>query len=407
MLDDSSRTFDAVQTAVIRLLSAQVFGTNGSVQEPAAWKKIFKEAEQQSVFAQVYSAAEPGLPAELKQGYATRFYQHVANNLRVIHAHGQVHKLFAEAGIPYVVLKGCASARFYPDPQLRAMGDVDIYVHRADLEKTDGLLNQAGYTGIDKDHPNHWCYRKDGIELELHWAVTGVPGTGNQEILAYLENLIETGMPDSVQGQAMQLPDAFHHGIVILLHTVSHLTAGGVGLRHLLDWVVVQNSMPEETFCKLFRGPLSTIGLWQFARALTAVGVRYFSAPERAYCAGVSESLTAELLADILEGGNFGHKDRDRLNQSKLLRNIETRKVDGKSSLHQTIVFLNQRARAVMPVTEKAPVLLPAGWAKVLIKRARNVRTGKQPKLRLKRTIQGAKARRSVYEQLRLFEKES
>lgn len=59
-----------------------------------------------------------------------RFQKHYANTLHVIHAHHVVHQQLTESGIPDLVIKGRASAAFCPEPELRAMGDVDIFVKR-------------------------------------------------------------------------------------------------------------------------------------------------------------------------------------------------------------------------------------------------------------------------------------
>jgi len=49
------------------------------------------------------------------------------------------------AGIPFVVLKGAALAHLaYPDPTLRAMGDIDIWTRPDDLDRTAAVLTTVG-----------------------------------------------------------------------------------------------------------------------------------------------------------------------------------------------------------------------------------------------------------------------
>ena len=392
------------QRALIGLLAKSVFHAEYEPEPETDWTAVLEEAIHQTVFPQVYAAAKDLLPAELRTAHGKRFFQTASKNLNVILAHGEVHRLLAGHGVPYVILKGCASAEFYEEPTLRVMGDVDLYIHREDLERVRELLLKDGYTQEVEDHQNHWAFRRDRIDVEVHWAVTGVPTADNEVILRYLEGLIETASERTVGGEAMVLPDALHHGLVMLLHMVSHMTAGGIGLRHLLDWLVFQNSLSEEAFLACFEEPLKRIRLWRFVQVLAAVGERYFSCEPRAYGAEVPEELARSLVLDLFDAGNFGSKDADRLNQSKLLRNNETRQIDGKTGLGHLLAFINQRARTAMPAAKKHPILLPAAWVKVLIKRRQDVKAGIQPKLHLKQTLEGAKARQSVYEQLRLFE---
>lgn len=395
--------FSKTQQMLINLLANALLQAREPLEPLTDWSAVLLEAVHQAVFSQVYQTVKENLPASGLGAWEARYYQAVAKNLNVIHSHHQVHELFTEAGVPYVILKGCASARYYSIPIERMMGDVDVYVPREELSRVDLLLRQNGYEHLE-DHPTHWVYRKDGIETEVHWAVTGIPAAGSDAILPCFTDLIETGTLGVVCDQTMCLPDDFHHGLVMLLHMISHLTADGIGLRHLLDWLVFQSSMPEERFLSRFEAPLKRIRLWQFTKIITAIGVHYFSCPSRAFCADVPRSVTYDLLSDIFDGGNFGQKDKDRLNQSKLLRDHETRRVDGSGRLRNLVGFLNQRARTVMPVTQKTPMLLPIGWIRVAVKWKRDVKAGKQPKLRLRKTVTGAKKRQFVYEQLKLFE---
>lgn len=403
-MNQTIRELTPSQQALIGLLAKSVFHAGYTPEPETDWAAVLEEAIHQTVFPQVYAAAMDLLPAELRATRGKRFFQTASKNLNVILAHGDVHRLLAGNGIPYVILKGCASAEFYEDPSLRVMGDVDLYIHKEDLEKVRQLLLAEGYTQEVEDHPNHWAFRRDRIDVEVHWAVTGVPTADSGIILDYLSELLETASERTVGGEAMVLPDALRHGLVMLLHMVSHMTAGGIGLRHLLDWLVFQNSMSEAEFLACFAEPLKRIRLWRFAQVLAAVGERYFHCAPRAYSADVPEELARSLVLDLFDAGNFGTKDANRLNESKLLRDNETRQIDGKSGLRHILVFVNQRARAVMPAAQKHPILLPAAWVKVLAKRRRDVKAGIQPKLHWKQTLDGARARQTVYEQLRLFE---
>ncbi len=398
------RELTASEQVLLRLLGQSVFRSGARPEGEVDWPAVMRESIHQTVFPQVYAAARDGLSDSVRGVLEKRFFQAVTKNLNIIEAHHRIHTLFSGEGIPYTILKGCASASYYPEPSLRMMGDVDVYIRRPDLDRVRKLLLENGCTQQLKDHPNHWVFEMDGIEVEVHWAVTGVPTADNGRILELLSDLIETSSEQTVCERNMCLPDPFHHGLVMLLHMVSHMTAGGVGMRHLLDWLVFMFSMSREDFLRLFEQPLRQIRLWHFVKVLGAIGARYFSCPEWEDCRGIPEELTRDLILDLLNGGNFGNKDPDRLNQSKLLRDNETRRVDGGSGFGHAFSFLNQRARTVMPSAGKCPLLLPIAWVRVLIRRSRDVRAGKQPKLRLKKTIAGAKQRQSVYEQLRLFE---
>lgn len=70
--------------------------------------------------------------------------------------------LLNEADIPVVVLKGPALAdTVYPDPALRAYGDIDILIHEKDLLQTSEILRNRGYVEEhESNHPHriHQCH---------------------------------------------------------------------------------------------------------------------------------------------------------------------------------------------------------------------------------------------------------
>ncbi|MBR6119049.1 MAG: nucleotidyltransferase family protein [Oscillospiraceae bacterium] len=394
---------NAEHAALIELLAQQVFGAAAPAALPDDTGFVLREAEQQSVFPLIFPAAAALAPRAC-EAWRLRNLRHISHNYNIINAHYEAHTLLTAAKIRYTVIKGCASSFYYPAPELRTMGDVDLYVARRDMDRARAAFEAAGYSVSGLDHPHHWTFERDGVELELHWVPSGIPAADDGSILAMFDDLLDRGAVKTVAGQEMVLPDPFHHGLILLLHTANHMTAGGVGLRHLLDWLVFVNSMDEQSFRTLLEPSLRRIGLWHFACALSAVGTQYFGCAPRSFCETVSPELALGLLRDIFDGGNFGAKNADRLNQSKLLRDNESRQIRGGGELGHALRFLNQRARSQYPPSVKHPVLLPIGWAKVLRKRRRDIRAGKQTRSGIHSTLRGAREREALYVQLRLFE---
>ena len=60
-----------------------------------------------------------------------RAYAVFVNNTRILHAHAELTSILQ--GIPFVTMKGYASAYYYPQPIRRTMGDVDFLVHPSDI----------------------------------------------------------------------------------------------------------------------------------------------------------------------------------------------------------------------------------------------------------------------------------
>ena len=94
----------------------------------------------------------------------------------MLHGQTQLVKLFEEAGIPLVILKGTAAAMYYPEPFRRMMGDVDFLVPQDRFDDAARLMEANGYKAFHElqkqlDTPRrsrHIEFCKDEIEYELH-----------------------------------------------------------------------------------------------------------------------------------------------------------------------------------------------------------------------------------------------
>ena len=61
--------------------------------------------------------------------------QTLADNAKIDYEHVRICNIMKNAGVRCTILKGYASALYYPDPLMRSMGDVDFIVDTDDFEK--------------------------------------------------------------------------------------------------------------------------------------------------------------------------------------------------------------------------------------------------------------------------------
>ncbi len=321
----------------------------------------------------------------------------MAEGVKNKHDHHALHKLLQ--GIPYVILKGQASAYYYPEPGLRQAGDVDFLIDTKKRDEVGRMLETDGYVK-DKhaeDHNFHWLYQKGNEVLEMHWEAPGIPIDGRDVICEYLDNIIDDAvLVESEQG-SYYMPSPFHHGLVLLLHSASHLTAGGIGLRQLCDWLTFENSLSDQDFVRMFEEPLRRIGLWKFAQVMTRTGVLYLGCRARTWCDDIDDKLCKAFIEDVLDAGNLGHKDSKRGDESKLIRDNKTRKVASRSSFRNLFSNLNDKAKK-----HNAP--LPIGWLIVIAQYLKRVLSGNGSDVMDKQVQLRAKKRKQLYSQLKLFD---
>ena len=244
----------------------------------------------------------------------------------------------------------------------------------------------------------------------MHRNVNGVPGGKvGERIQAEINKTIDTAIEVNVDGIVCRVPDKFHHGLIMLLHTASHLTSEGVGLRHLCDWVVFASSMRDDEFRELFEVKLKDFGLWRFAQALTLLGITYLSAPERSWAAEAIEnnSLTSEqlerLMEDILASGNFGKKDANRYREIKYISDRGKHIVSSDSIIRQGFKTMNSKVYADYRTIERHRILLPFGYVAEGVRYIGLLLTGKRKSSGTREMLKEAAERKSLYASLELF----
>ena len=373
-------------------------------------KAICEEAFAQAVLPLVFPSVEDDLSEEARKRWKNTNLQIIINNVRVENQHREAHILLTAHQIPYVILKGCASAHYYPSPIMRSMGDVDFLVREEDMKRVGELLKSEGFKEETeekkKEEVMHIAYHRAPRQTwEVHRFINGIPKDGaiGNLLNSYCKNILETSVEINTLNGCYRIPDTFHHGLVLLLHTASHLTSAGVGLRHLCDWAVFYASLSEEEFVSFFEEKLKAAGLWRFAQLLTLTAVTYLKSPARIWAGTADEDLLESIITDILTGGNFGRKDHDRSVHDKFIRNRDVGTIDGKAPLAQMLYTVNVKARTECGFVKKCPALQPIGWVVVAVKYTILVLAGKR-KFGNRKTLDSVAKRKNIYKEFHLFE---
>ncbi len=204
--------------------------------------------------------------------------------------------------VPYVILKGTSAAQYYPYPELRAMGDIDIITRREDCTTACDMLLKGGYKEItsdeDKDRKRQRVFIKNDVIVEMHsfFASVNDPGMGKR-----FDDLII----DNIQSSHV-LPDLIN-GLILIEHINQHLEFG-LGLRQIIDWMMfVDRCLPDEKWPE-FQIHVRDVGLEKLAITTTRMCEVYLGLSEHQWCKNAETKLTNELMEYILSCGNFGHK---------------------------------------------------------------------------------------------------
>lgn len=246
--------------------------------------------------------------------------------------------------VPYVILKGTAAAKYYPYPEYRDMGDIDIMTRPEDFDKACQEFLTAGFS-IQKRLNREVGFAKDNIVIELHRYFAAL---NDPKQAKYLDDLIIDNINPS-----HNLPDMVN-GLVLLEHISQHLE-NGLGLRQIVDWMMfVDKCLPDEKW-PVFQKMAQKTGMETLAITTTKMCEIYLGLSEHQWCKNAKNKLCAELIEYVLSCGNFGSK-LDSKEQMALLRGMQIKHPIG------TIKNMQRRGKEEWSGAQK-PFLRPFAWA--------------------------------------------
>ncbi len=394
------------EQTLLFLVSDALNGTSRALAvENPDWIALKYEAYIQTVPMLAFSRLNSDYCSEEELESIRHFLKmQMSRNIAVNNAHAFLHSLLSEAGISYTIIKGAASAAYYPDAFVRSMGDVDFLINRSDYERTDALLTEKGFKKSDRGHFYHIVYEYNGCRYEMHFEPAGIPdGKVGADVHAYLADILDCTRCQVTAFGKITVPSDFHHGLIMLLHMSHHLLAEGIGLRHLCDWAVFVRDFSDDEFCNVFEEKLKKIGLWDFTQLMTRICTLILGCPEKSWAGERDRELEEGIVRDMFKGGNFGQKSGARTHESLLISNASKGGIEEKLMVSQFIESVNDIIYAKWPASKKFKLLLPFGWLFYLGRYVIRSMFGKRPKIEPKKITAEATQRKELYKKLNLF----
>lgn len=366
------------------------------------YARVIAVAESHKVMALLHPVLEhAGLQESIWKIVDRKGEQTVRQSYRLLMLSRYVIGLLKENGIDAILLKGCGTAAWYPVPELRKSGDIDLLFKSEDeTRKALQILAQQGFVTTEDQPANHHivCESRDSVSLELHMSLAEpFDSEKTNRFLAdcQKEYFAHRRVVDCM-GVAFELTSDGYHAFYLLLHMLQHYVRAGFGVKLLCDWVVFWESPLSEEEKKIFLRLTQESGTFGFAVMMTRVCVKYMGLREKqveflmqAEPKDVCD-LTEELMAEIFEAEEFGHSSKDRM---VVLRG--TGLMDYAREFHHQMKLNYPKAGKIM-------VLYPVLWIMTLcgfLYRNRTLR-----KVSGRQILKKAKKRSQLTEQMRLFQ---
>ena len=285
------------------------------------WQELYSFASKQALLGLCFEGIErlgKEYPEELKQNpigrellmtWMGKAQQIRRQNMKVNAVASKLFSMLREDGMRCCVLKGQGNALMYPNPYSRTPGDIDVWID-ASRERIMEYA-QKKYELGDDIRLQHLETSLDGVPVELHF----FPCSMNNPIYharlqkwfrrnADLQSSHIVGLPDGAGDIA--IPTTAFNVVYQLTHLYHHFFDEGIGMRQIIDYYYVVNNDELLAIKDTLQKELKHLGLWKFARAVMYVLHEALGLSGEKMIAPMDEKRRKLLLAEILNGGNFG-----------------------------------------------------------------------------------------------------
>lgn len=229
-------------------------------------------------------------------------------------------------GLHPSLMKGPSVARYYPHPELRVSGDIDLYIPEGELPRVQQYFTRQQCPPVQTPDGSYFCQdfkpdptREDTVDIDIH---------NNYYDLHYPEASLPA--PGSADGILLMLSS----------HILKHAMGPGVGLRQICDYAMACRRLAGQYDIQVLLNCFKRTGTLQWNRVLDAFLRRHFHLETGLFPGAVSRFTARD--ADRLErivfsGGNFGHFGGRR--KKALLSSAPVRKAHTALRFLQRLVF--------------------------------------------------------------------
>ncbi len=286
------------------------------------WRQLYTFASRQAILGFCFDGIERltkefseefkrnPIERELLMTWMGATQQIRRQNMKANVVANKLYSMLREDGLRCCILKGQGNALMYPNPYSRTPGDIDVWVNASREEITEYAKRHFNLEDDIRFH--HLETTMDGVPVELHF----FPCSMNNPLYharlqkwfkrnADLQCSNVVSLPDGIGEIA--IPTMAFNVIYQLSHLYHHFFDEGIGMRQIIDYYYVVSMLNVN--CEMLTWlpkELKYLGLWKFAGAVMYVLYETLGLSEEKMIAPMDEKRGRLLLAEILNGGNFG-----------------------------------------------------------------------------------------------------
>lgn len=260
---------------------------------------------------------------------------------RLRYEYDKLCDVLEKAKIVFLPLKGAVLRKYYPESWMRTSCDIDILVHREDLDSAISYLVD-NHKYVEKGRATHdvSLFTPSGIHVELHFDLVEEGRAKNA--IDVLQSVWENVTLHENSEYWYEMTDAYFY-FYHIAHMAKHFEDGGCGIRPFIDLWILDNMANVDRSARdhlLYKGDLL-----KFATVSRTLSEMWFGNKE-------PDDLSLQMQNFILHGGVYGSADNRVALQQK--------KKGGRFGYVLSRVFIPYaKLKRYYPVLEKHGWLMP------------------------------------------------
>ena len=235
--------------------------------------------------------------------------QNMQTQAKMLHVLTQAWQALEDAGIRAVLMKGLGLAQYYPAPEQRTWGDIDLYVGPDQYHPACAVMRATFPDALKFDeeleHYKHYNLITDGVSIEIHRVTMGMMHPRDIKRYARMEAF---GMTNSVactvDGVQYRVPEPTFNALFVMLHSWEHKMHGNANLRQIADLAFLlqhEHDKIDKSRLQRWLKDLRLMEVWQLYMyaAVALFGLKPAEAPfYTPDCAERAERMISDILAE-------------------------------------------------------------------------------------------------------------
>lgn len=225
--------------------------------ETSEWWSLFRLLQRNHVLALCYDAAvTSGVPREVLLPWLAERQKAMEWHRYQKQVQQEIVSLMEQHGIKTLVLKGTHLSQYYPQPELREFGDLDLYFYDQH-DEADRVAKEKLGAEVRNDSHHHSKYNYRGVTVESHY------------------DFINTHFPHSNRRYEALLkkhaPSPTFEVLFLLRHMACHFAASRITLRDMVDWTLTCRALADKVDWQLVKKAIEDFGMTDFVAALNTI----------------------------------------------------------------------------------------------------------------------------------------